>query len=173
MFTAACPQKGHSFVQRFPRLRPLVLLIGVLIITTIRRKRRRRVWSIGGMILAGKNGSTWRKTCPSVTMFNTNFTRTGHGSNPWLTVETLTANSLLQVTVLLNDEADLSNIYIYIYKLSSYIRENTNHKHYAVNANNGDSAKLWFFFSLTINWNYLREISSSLTLTFRHRASSI
>jgi hypothetical protein len=34
------------------------------------------VWSIGGIILTGENWSTWRKTCPSATLFTTNLTRT-------------------------------------------------------------------------------------------------
>jgi hypothetical protein len=34
-------------------------------------------WSIGGMILTGENGCTWRKTCPSATLSARNPTWTG------------------------------------------------------------------------------------------------
>jgi len=58
----------------------------------------------------GENRITRRWTCPSATLSITNLQWTGHGSNPWLPAEKLTTNSLFQVTVLLNDKADLSNM---------------------------------------------------------------
>jgi hypothetical protein len=60
---------------KVPTLRPFVLLVRATC-------RWRWVSSTGGMILTEKNRSTRRKTCPSVTLSNTNLTRTGLVLNP-------------------------------------------------------------------------------------------
>ena len=56
--------KGRCFLK-VPRLHPSVLLVRATC-------RWRWVWSIGGMILTGRERSTSRKTCPSVCPFTTN-----------------------------------------------------------------------------------------------------
>jgi hypothetical protein len=56
------PERTSFF--KLPRFYPLVLLLIVI-------SQWRWVWSIGGK-MTGENGSTWRKTCPSVTLSTKN-----------------------------------------------------------------------------------------------------
>jgi hypothetical protein len=50
------------------------------------------------MMLTGKNRSTWRKTCPTATLFTTNPTSTELGSNPALRVERPAATPMSHCT---------------------------------------------------------------------------
>jgi hypothetical protein len=57
-----------------------------------------RVWSPGGMILTGGNRRTWRKTCPSATLFTINPTWTDPGTNLGLRSQRLATNCLSHST---------------------------------------------------------------------------
>jgi hypothetical protein len=57
------------------------------------------VWSIGGVILTGENGSAAIKTCLIVTLSTTNIAWTGLGSSPGLSGDRLVTNRLSRGTV--------------------------------------------------------------------------
>jgi hypothetical protein len=57
--------------------------------------------SDGGMILTGENRRTWRKTCPSATLYTTNPTWIDPGANPGLRGERPATNDLSHGTVLM------------------------------------------------------------------------
>jgi hypothetical protein len=63
--------------QNIPRLCPSVILVKPTC-------RWRWVWSIGGMILTGKNWSTWKKICRITTLSTMNLTWPNPGLNSGL-----------------------------------------------------------------------------------------
>jgi hypothetical protein len=82
-----------STALKFPNLRPFVLRVWATC-------RQRWVGRNGGLILAGGNRSTGRKTCPWATLSTANLTETGLESNPGVRCERPTTNSANQFRLL-------------------------------------------------------------------------
>jgi hypothetical protein len=86
-----CPMPPECWKQiafwKTPRIRSIAVLERVTC-------RWRRVRSIGGMILTGKNENTGRKTCPSTRLCTKTPTWTERGSKLCLRVETPATNRL-------------------------------------------------------------------------------
>ena len=53
-----------------------------------------QVWSTGGVILWRENRSTWKRTCPSSSLYTTNLMWTGLELNQGICTESLTTNCL-------------------------------------------------------------------------------
>ena len=64
-------------------------------------KKSRSLWRIGEMKLTGKNRNAGRETCLSATLFTTNLSRTGPGSNKRLRGERPATNLLSRGTALM------------------------------------------------------------------------
>jgi hypothetical protein len=63
------------------------------------------------MTLTPDNQSTWRKICPTTTLYTINFTRTDMGTNPGLRGKTSPTNRLSHGTALNHDNLNYFSVY--------------------------------------------------------------
>jgi len=70
------------------------------------------VWSNGGMIETEGNKRTWREMCPIISLFTTNATQPGAGSNPGLHSDSLMTNCLSHDTVYKTVNLNVICIYV-------------------------------------------------------------
>jgi hypothetical protein len=101
--TETWDHKKYFSIQYFPISERPLFLEGFQASFICPSGERWRVWSIGGMIVVGKNQSTWNETRHSATLSTTNLTWAGLGSNRSLQVDRRATNSMSNGTAFLKD----------------------------------------------------------------------